>query len=317
MSAAPASARHVIVGAGGFIGLHLVRGLVARGLDVVAIDQSAMRLAHVPVPTRIEAVIDDSVAMAGMLRAGDTVHLLAGGALPDDGGAPARRQLDATVGATLDFVDMCTKAGVRRLMFPSSGGTVYGVPRSTPIREDHPTDPISSYGVQKLAVEKYLAIHRRLKHLDSVVMRIGNPFGPGQDPTRGQGLIGALSLKAVRGEAIEIWGDGEVVRDYLYIDDLIEAMIALSLYEGDERVFNVGSGEGLSVNQVLAAVARAAPDLALNVVRKPARAFDVLVNVLDIASLRRETGWAGRTPFEDGVARTVSWFRGDRGLPRR
>lgn len=303
--------RHVVIGAGGFIGGNLVRHLCAARHDVLAVDQdagAAGRLAGLGAAC-VTAGVDSREAAAELLKPGDIVHLLSGGALPDDRGADARRELDQTVGATLSVLDGCVAAGVRRVIFPSSGGTIYGPPVRTPIAEDHPTDPISAYGVQKLAVEKYLAVYRRLKGLDSVVARIANPFGPGQDPSRGQGLVASLVQRALAGRRIEIWGDGEVVRDYLYIDDLCAALSALAAYEGGERVFNIGSGAGRSVNQVIEALATAAPELTLDVARLPGRAFDVPVSVLDVTRISRETDWRPATGFAEGLARTLDWQR--------
>lgn len=301
--------RHVILGAGGFIGRALTLHLMRRGVLVVAVDRPGVDLQSLGV-RHMSADIGRGAAMRGLLDANDIVYLLAGGSLPDDKGADSRAQLDATVGATLTLLDACADAKVGRVMFPSSGGTVYGVPKCTPIGEDHSTDPISAYGVQKVAIEKFLGVYRHLRGLDSIVMRIGNPYGPGQDPARGQGLVAAVIHRMLTGQPVEIWGDGEVVRDYLFIDDLAEAIVTLAAYSGAERVFNVGSGIGTSVNQIVTMIAGAMPDIKPKIMRKAARGFDVPANVLDVSRLKGQTGWSAGVPLREGVQQTVAWMRG-------
>lgn len=296
--------RHLVFGAAGFIGLRVAERLAAQGCVVLGVDQIARAGAGF---AWAQASFADRAALRDLLREGDIAYLLVGGGLPDAGNANPRRQLDETVGATLDFLETCREAKVARVLFPSSGGTVYGAPKHTPIDEDHPTEPIAAYGVQKLALEKYLAVYRHLHGLDSIVMRIANPFGPRQNPVTGQGLVAALARRALDGREIEIWGDGEVVRDYIFIDDAADAIAALGLYQGPARVFNVGAGVGRSVNQVVAALTAAVGPL--NVVYRPGRPFDVPVSVLDIARVTRETGWTPRVSFEDGLARTLAWMR--------
>jgi len=289
----------------------LVGRLPSVGRTVVAVDQLGIEAVGAANVTQVQAHFGDPVAMREILRAGDVVYLLAGGSLPDDRGVDGRTQLDATVGATLTFLDSCVEAGVARVLFPSSGGTVYGIPAGLGISEQHPTDPLNAYGVQKLAIEKYLAIYRKFRGLDSIVMRIGNPFGPGQDPLKGQGLIAAVSFKALTNAPIEVWGDGEVVRDFLFIDDLVDCFVSLVDYDGPAKLFNVGAGIGRSVNQVIQAVAKALPAADLNIQRSSGRPYDVPINVLDIGLVMQETGWRPTTGFSEGVAQTVAWCRAE------
>ncbi len=129
-------------------------------------------------------------------------------------------------------------------MFVSSGGTVYGIPAHVPIAEEAPTDPISAYGVSKLAVEKYLGLYRHLHGLDYAVLRLANPFGACQDPDRRQGVVAALVQAVLDGRPVEIWGDGRVVRDFIYAPDAAEAIAMAASLAGPVRVLNVGSGVG-------------------------------------------------------------------------
>ena len=183
---------------------------------------------------------------------------------------------------------------------------MYGVPNVVPISEAHPTEPISAYGIGKLAVEKYLHMYHRLEGIGYCALRLSNPFGPRQRPDKAQGVVTAFLACVLRNEEVAIWGDGQVVRDYLYVGDAVRAIVAAgdSSYCG---VVNVGSGKGLSINQVL--------ELIENVVGAPARrryitgrAFDVPSNILDISRAASAIGWAPSTSFQDGLRLTAEFL---------
>lgn len=186
---------------------------------------------------------------------------------------------------------------------------MYGIPLSLPIHETAPTKPISAYGVNKLAAENYLHLYDYLYQMDHAILRISNPFGPFQSPWRRQGLVAATVMKLLSGSPVEIWGDGSVIRDYVYISDVVDAFISSSLYVGDTKIFNIGSGVGLSVNQVVDDIADV-----LNVenpqkIFTPSRRVDVPSNVLEISLAERELGWAPQMPWRDALRMTASWMQ--------
>lgn len=302
----------LVLGAGGFIGGHLCRELRRRGASVHGFGR---RRSY---PEALEGVrwttgeFSDRAALARAVDGAEHVFHLLGGTTPESSNKDPVADLTAGAVASLHLLDICRAAGVRKVVFLSSGGTVYGVPASTPIREDAPTDPISAYGVSKLAVEKYLHLYRHLHGLDHAVLRVANPFGPWQDPDRRQGVVPALMQAVLDGRPAEIWGDGRVVRDYLYAADAAEAVAEAAAYAGPHRVFNVGSGVGRSVLDILrdvaAALGRGADAAAA--VHKPGRATDVPVNVLDTSLIRREMGWAPRTGWAEALEATAAWLRG-------
>ena len=182
------------------------------------------------------------------------------------------------------------------------------IPARVPIPEDAPTDPISAYGISKLAAEKYLGLYRHLYGLDYRVLRIANPYGPFQTAVRRQGIVAAMIEKALARETFEIWGTGEVVRDFVHVDDVVDAFAEMIEHSGLPRVFNVGCGVGRTVNAVVSDVERALGRGKLSVTYKPGRAADVPVNVLDIALIGRETGWRPRTSWLDGLRATAEWI---------
>ena len=303
----------LVLGAGGFIGGHLCRELRRRGASVHGFGR---RRSY---PEALEGVrwtageFSDRAALARAVDGAEHVFHLLGSSTPESSNKDPVADLAAGAVASLHLFEICRAAGVRKVVFLSSGGTVYGIPASVPIREDAPTDPISAYGVSKLAVEKYLHLYRHLHGLDYAVLRVANPFGPWQDPDRRQGVVPALMQAVLDGRPPEIWGDGRVVRDYLYAADVAEAVSGAAAYAGEHRVFNVGSGVGRSVLDILRDIGAAlGRGTAVPAVHKSGRATDVPVNVLDTSLIRREMGWAPRTGWTEALGATAAWLRGRR-----
>lgn len=302
-----------MLGAGGFIGGHLCRELLRRGAVVHGFGR---RRSY---PDALEGVrwtpgeFSDRAALARAVDGAEHVFHLLGGSTPASSSQDPVADLVSGAVASLHLLDICRAAGVRRVVFVSSGGTVYGAAAAVPITEDAPTDPVSAYGVSKLVVEKYLHLYRHLHGLDYVVLRVANPFGPWQDPGRRQGVVAALMQAALDGRPAEIWGDGRVVRDYLYAADAAEAVAAAAAYGGAHRVFNVGSGVGRSVLSLARDIGAVAGRGIVPAVHKPGRATDVPVNVLDPALIRREMGWTPRTGWTEGLQATAAWLRGRSG----
>jgi UDP-glucose 4-epimerase len=215
--------------------------------------------------------------------------------------------LHDSVGWTLHVLTECLRANVRRVVYLSSGGCVYGVPGATPIPETHPTDPVSFYGVQKLAVEKYLAVLRR-HGLDSVIVRPANVYGPHQDFRGPSGFVSVALARALAGEEITVWGDGSVARDYIFVEDVCDALLRLAFGSTRQQIYNVGTGRALSIRGVLNVIAQVtASDLRIRY--GAARPLDVPANALAIERLRNETGWQPRVNLRDGIGETWAWLR--------
>ena len=191
----------------------------------------------------------------------------------------------------------------------SSGGTVYGIPQAVPISETHPTDPICSYGITKLAMEKYVALYRQLHGLEGVVLRVANPFGPRQRLDAAQGVVPVFLGKALRHEPLQIWGDGSTVRDFLDVADVVAALLAVVRYKGSESLFNIGSGQGLSLNQLIAQLEQQL-NRSLDVQYLPSRGCDVPTNVLCIDRAKEALNWAPKIPVADGLRRLCDSLNG-------
>jgi UDP-glucose 4-epimerase len=314
MSRTPAQSgeRVVVLGGLGFMGSHLCRALVAGGRAVRVFDRpraspgllgglgGGLEIVEGDV-ARAEDVVD-ACADADVLV--HLVHTTVPGSSMED---PAY-DLTSNVVTSVNWLRRLGETKVRRLIFISSGGTVYGVPRTVPIGEDHPTDPISSYGITKLAIEKYVSAYASMLGIDYCIIRPSNVYGPGQRLHTGQGVIGVAADRALRGEPLELWGDGESLRDYLYVEDMAASVVSLLDYAGEERVFNASSGEGRSVLDIIETLREQLGPLP-EVVRKPFRGFDVPVNVLDSSRLRRATGWRPSVTLREGVGRTLEWLK--------
>ena len=308
ISASLVGASCLVLGAGGFIGSHLCHALVAAGARVHGFGHRPNFPDGLP-PIRFTAgEFTDRAALALAVDGADIVFHLLGGTTPEASNKDPIADLQVNTLASVQLLELCRAASVRKIVFVSSGGTVYGVPRRVPILEDAPTEPISAYGINKLVVEKYLHLYRHLHGLQSISLRAANPFGPYQSPFRRQGVVAALIETQLAGKPVEIWGDGNVVRDFLYVGDLAEAMVAAAVCEGSHQVVNVGSGRGRSILEVAADVATSLGQPPPRIVYRPGRRGDVPANVLDISRAREALGWQPRTEWMDGLRLTAAWI---------
>lgn len=199
---------------------------------------------------------------------------------------------------------------LRKLVLVSSGGTVYGHATSTPIHETHPTNPVSPYGITKLAIEKYGLMYHQLTGLPVVVVRPGNAYGEGQLPFRGQGFVATAIASFLRGQRLTVFGGTEVVRDYIHVDDIASGIVAALDACTPGCCYNIGTGVGTHTNGLLAMIGGLAGQagLELEVDHRPARAFDVRVNVLDSSRLAAASGWQPSVSLADGLDRAWRWL---------
>jgi UDP-glucose 4-epimerase len=214
--------------------------------------------------------------------------------------------VNTNVIGTIQMLNTMVQLRVKRIIFISSGGTVYGIPRAIPVTEDHPTNPEVSYGITKLMIEKYLYLYSRLHELEPIILRVANPYGERQRTGTAQGAVAAFIHRALAGETIEIWGDGSVARDYIYISDVACACALALQYRGANMIFNIGSGVGTSLTDLVAAIGTII-ERPLQVRHLPGRSFDVPLSVLDCSLAKNELGWSPKVSLLDGLRRTISW----------
>lgn len=304
----------VIFGGGGFIGSAIA--------DRLLLDGHSLRIFERPRVQPYRKFLEDEQVewIAGDLQSEhdvdasiegmDVVLHLVSTTLPKSSNDDPVYDVQSNLVGTLQMLNAMATNGVRRIIFISSGGTVYGTPIHIPINEMHPTEPIVSYGIIKLAIEKYLFLYHRLHGIRPTILRVANPYGERQRVETAQGAVGVFLHQALSGEALEIWGDGAVTRDYIYISDVADAFASAIDYTGEERLFNIGSGVGVSLNGLIACMEEI---LGHPIERRflPQRIFDVPINVLDNSLAKRELKWAPKVSLPDGLQRTADWMKID------
>jgi len=298
----------LVLGGNGFIGSHIVDKLLVAGHTVRVFDRS-LEMFRQPLPNVDYRVgeFDDSFLLAEALQDIDVVCHAISTTVPGPSNLDPVADIQSNLINTVRLLDNMREMGVQKIVFLSSGGTVYGNPESVPIREDHPLNPICSYGVIKVAIEKYLFMHQQLYDLKPVVIRASNPYGPRQGHRGVQGLISTFLSKAISHDGLEVWGDGSVVRDFIYISDLAR-LIVTALGDEVTGVFNVGSGEGHSINEIINAVNQVIGESAC-VKYKKGRSYDVLRATLDIGKACEQFGWNPEVSLEVGMKLHYEWLK--------
>lgn len=301
--------RYLVTGGDGFIGSHLSASLVRDGQLVRSLARSKSRRHDWPGSENVEQHIGDfgvKADAARALRGIDVCFHLACSTTPKTSNEDPLFDINANLMATVRLLEVARSSGLKRLIFVSSGGTVYGPSSVSRIPETHPTRPICSYGILKLAIEHYLGLFSELYGLSYKVIRAANVYGEGQRSAGGQGAAAAFLASALDKRPIEIWGDGSAVRDYVHIDDVVAALKKAAAISSNETVFNVGSGTGHSLLELLdaidAAIGRKTPRIF-----KPSRKFDVPRNVLCIKRARSILDWRPKIPLCEGIARFANW----------
>jgi len=301
----------LVVGGGGFIGSHLVRALLATGRDVLVAGRSSSP--RWPVAGAAYKCIHPANhdGIAALLSGCDEIIDLAYATVPKTSFDDPLLDVVANLPFTVSLLSAASKARIKRLVLVSSGGTVYGNPAALPIDESHLTNPLSPYGITKLATEKYGQMYHRLNGLPIVIVRPGNPYGPGQLGSLGQGFIATVLFNALQRKEVSIFGERGTVRDYIYISDLADGILASLAHGQLGEIYNIGTGVGMDNRSVLDKVQELVePDgFGLTISIKPARSFDVAANVLDATRLTQISGWQPKTNFDLGLAETWNWVR--------
>lgn len=219
--------------------------------------------------------------------------------------------IDENLKRAIVLFEKCSLENIRKFIFISSGGAIYGQPECCPVPETAPTEPLCSYGIVKLAIEKYLALFQRLHGLDYTIIRPSNPFGPRQIPARGQGVIASMLHKIAARKPIEIYGNGSIVRDFIYVTDLADAIYRAAMIQTPSSIFNVGSGFGMPIMEVLHWCQSVAGPA--NVAWKAGRACDVESIWLDCSRAKAELDWQPVVPFTSGLE--LTWEALQQSLP--
>ncbi|TKC91779.1 NAD-dependent epimerase/dehydratase family protein [Trinickia terrae] len=304
--------RITVFGGGGFIGSTIVDRLLRDGHEICVFERPRVApYREFDSGESVRWLTGDLTSVHDVTDAIDgadiVIHLVST-TLPKSSNDDPIYDVQSNLVATLQLLNAMVAKRVGKIVFISSGGTVYGDPVYLPIDEKHPTNPKVSYGISKLAIEKYLLLYQHQYGIKANILRVANPYGERQRVETAQGAITVFLDKALRGQAIEIWGDGTVTRDYLYIADVAEAFARAVQYDGGESVFNISSGHGTSLNDIIGMM-EAVLGRAIERTYRPGRPFDVPVSVLDNALAQKELGWKPEIALDAGMRKTALWLR--------
>jgi len=300
----------LLIGGCGFIGSHLVRRLVTSGRSITVLDwKEPLDQDKESGVTYIAGDFSDAELIGLLVSKHDEVVHLAYATVPNTSFDNPLADLDQNLHPAVQLFDIVARKGAR-LLLVSSGGTVYGEAISTPITEEHPTRPISPYGVTKLTLERYAYLYAVTRGLKVTCVRPANPYGEGQRPFAGQGFVSTAMATAMQGKPITIFGEQGTVRDYIYIDDLVEGMFLVLENANANETYNIGVSIGRSNLDVVNTMRPLLQEIGveLRIDYAPARPFDVKVNVLDCSRIR-SMGWQPQVDFEAGLKRTLAWLR--------
>lgn len=304
----------LVTGGAGFIGSAIVDLLIKSGYRVIVIDNLSVGKRKYVNKEAIFYKKDllDKTEIEKIFKVNKPDYVIHEAAQTSVAFSVKHPLIDARENILVSIIVMncCIKYGVKKLVFASSGGSVYGEPEIFPVKENYPLIPLSPYAISKVTVENHLYYLKKTRNLNYTVLRYGNVYGPRQDPNGEAGVIAIFIKQLLNGKLPTIFGDGECVRDYVYVDDVATANImAINSGKDDNlsNIYNIGTRAGHTVKEVFKMICNE-----LNIKSKYKLALpregDIRKSVLDYERINKELGWLPRTPFEKGISKTVEWF---------
>ena len=305
------SKRCLVLGGCGFLGSVVVRYLVAQGWNVRVFDKEGVDTWRLnSVFSKIDFMTGDFLNVADLAVAiidMPTVLHFIGTTIPQSSMNDIHYDIETNVLPTVNLLELMREKPGQKLIYASSGGTVYGIAQQNrPLVETDSKEPISSYGVSKLMIEKYIQLFGHNFGLPYTILRFANPYGESQYVGRPQGAVGVFLHKVLRGEEIMIWGDGTVVRDYIYEADIASAVMRMLNSNTINRVYNVGSGKGTTLNELIKLIFETT-GITCPVTYDNSRKFDVPYNVLDTTKIYQDTGWVPSNALSDGLKNMLQY----------
>lgn len=300
----------LVIGGGGYIGSFLVPQLLATGRHVTILGRKPAPSDPLPANTQyVQGSFSELALIQRLLDEHQEIIHLAYATVPNTSYDNPLGDLQENLPPTVQLFSEAAARG-NRLILVSSGGTVYGEALSLPITEDHPTRPISPYGVTKLTLERYAFLYAATHGLKVICVRPSNAYGEGQRPFMGQGFIATSIASAILGRPVTVFGEHGGIRDYIHVADLASGIVA-ALQRGEVgQTYNLGSGVGISTMEILERVTALVKRKGskLEVIKKDARLFDVRKNILDSSALKMKTCWSPQIDFDNGLERTLEWL---------
>lgn len=300
----------LVTGGSGFLGHNLILALRNAGHEVTCLDRYEAPFLKENQVNFISGDMSEKNLVEQSLDGMDAIIHLACTILPQMSNVDPYFDLMTNVGSTIQMLDACIRRGVKKVVFLSSGGTVYGKLEEIPVKETAATNPTCSYGITKLMIEKYLRLYHQLHGLQTHAVRLANPYGRFQRVKSPQGVIPVFCYRALKDEEIQIWGDGTVQRDFIYVDDAVAAIVKLLGTDdhADLREINIGSGKSVSLNDLLVGI-ESILGKKIKVVYQEKRDFDVPISVLDISKAEKLLNWKPQYSLTKGLEKTINWIR--------
>lgn len=288
--------RIILIGGFGFIGMNLINKLI-KNYDLIVLDlKNGINDKKIQ---WIKGDFRDKELLRSVISQRDIIVHLACTTIPSSSEQDIKKDIIENVFGILDLLEVCVEKKVCRLIFFSSGGTVYGELKGGAFKEDDTVNPINAHGIMKLTNEKYIKLFSR-RGLEYVIVRPSNPYGRMLNLDKPQGIIDVLLKKLVSGDSIEIWGDGEIIRDYIYIDDFIDLIVKIIESKVSNEIINAGTGIGYSINQLIEIMKKIInKDIKIQYLNR--RNFDVSANILDIRKAKEIYNWEPRLSLTEGI----------------
>ena len=300
----------LVTGGAGFIGSHLVDRLLEKGYRVVVIDDlSTGKLKNLNPRATFYHVDITSPSLQEVFHkeSPDLVFHLAAQISVSESTKDPIKDSNINVTGTLRLLEAARRSGIEKFIYSSTGGALYGDPETNPCSEETPIVPLSPYGLSKYLAEKYVELYHRLYHLDYTILRYGNVYGPRQDPHGEAGVVAIFSQLMLEGKQPQIFGAGDQERDFVYVGDVVEANI-LAIQEGERDAFNIGTGQGTSVNRIFELL-QSIIGYKWDAEHRPGRPGEVYKISLECSKAFRVLGWSPQVTLEEGLRNTVEFFR--------
>ena len=304
----------ILFGGAGFIGTNLAIELSQdENNDITLVDRDInffedLRKLNLQKFSYVESDFSENTNFDELLEGQEVVYHLVSTTVPTTSNQQIPQELSANIIVTSKLLEACVRQNVKKVIFISSGGTVYGKEVCCPLKEETPTYPISSYGLQKITIEKLLYLYHYMYNLDYRIVRSSNPYGPYQRPNGILGAVTTFTYKALNDEEITVFGDGSVVRDFIYIDDAVDAIIKIATQNVEQKTFNLGCGYGTSIKQLLDIISSTL-NIHLKIKYVEGRSVDVPVNYLDIQRYEKYFGTLSPISLEEGIKKTAEFMQ--------